>query len=258
MVARAMSEPTDARRRPARAPSRCPPAGGRRQGGSRPRCWSSPAAARCPAPPCSPASAALRAGAGKLQIATARERRRRRSASPCPRRGSSASPKPRGRPRPRLAAARARSAGRRDAIGCGLPATARRSTAARRPARGAGGDMPLVLDAAALGCLPDAPSAVPRWPGGARSLLPHARRDGAAAGLRAGGGRGRSARRRRAAPRAASARSPWSKGRTATSSRPDGRAFRFEGGGVGLATSGSGDVARRHRRRPRRARRRLR
>ena len=59
--------------------------------------------------------------------------------------------------------------------------------------------------------------------------------------LRAGGGRGRSASAaRRAAERYDAV--ALVKGRFSFIAAPDGRAFRFEGGGIGLATSGSGDV----------------
>jgi hydroxyethylthiazole kinase-like uncharacterized protein yjeF len=101
-------------------------------------------------------------------------------------------------------------------------------------------DRPLVLDAAVLGCLAPRAAALRAWHGGS-ILLPHARemasllecdpaeveRDGADAA-------------RRAAERygaVALVKGAWSH-----IAAPDGRLFRFEGGGVGLATSGSGDV----------------
>ena len=100
---------------------------------------------------------------------------------------------------------------------------------------------PLVLDAAVLGCLARGPTALRAWPGGVDPAPPfRARWRGCS-----------NARRRRsrpirspppAAPPSATARSPWSRAATAIIAAPDGRAFRFEGGGVGLATSGSGDV----------------
>jgi ADP-dependent NAD(P)H-hydrate dehydratase len=101
-------------------------------------------------------------------------------------------------------------------------------------------DKPLVLDAAVLGCLPPRAETLSAWQGGA-ALLPHAREmarlleceaaevvaDPLAAARRA-------AERYRAVA--------VIKGRFSHIVAPDGRAFRFEGGGVGLATSGSGDV----------------
>lgn len=100
--------------------------------------------------------------------------------------------------------------------------------------------MPLVLDAAALGCLAEMDEKARAWPGGL-ALLPHAgemarllecaparvEADPLAAVLRA-------AERYRAVV--------LLKGGFSFVAAPDGRAFRFEGGGVGLATSGSGDV----------------
>jgi ADP-dependent NAD(P)H-hydrate dehydratase len=105
---------------------------------------------------------------------------------------------------------------------------------------GCGADTPLVLDAAALGCLPELAEAVRGWRGGV-ALLPHAREmarllecepddveiDPLTAVRRAAG-------RYRAVALV--------KGRYSFVAAPDGRAFCFEGGGVGLATSGSGDV----------------
>jgi hydroxyethylthiazole kinase-like uncharacterized protein yjeF len=104
----------------------------------------------------------------------------------------------------------------------------------------AGCESPLVLDAAVLGSLPSRARAVGAWPGGT-ILLPHAREmarlleceveeveiDPLTAARRA-------AERYRAVALV--------KGRFSHIATPDGRAFRFEGGGVGLATSGSGDV----------------
>ena len=101
-------------------------------------------------------------------------------------------------------------------------------------------ERPLVLDAAVLACLAPRAAALRAWPGGA-ILLPHAREmasllecepeeveaDPAAAARRA-------AERYRAV---ALVKGEWS-----FIANPDGRLFRFRGGGVGLATSGSGDV----------------
>ena len=103
-----------------------------------------------------------------------------------------------------------------------------------------GAEVPLVLDAAALGCLADMEGKVRAW-GGGTTLLPHSRE---------------MARLLECAPeeveidplgavRRAAARYDavaLVKGRFSFVAAPDGRAFCFEGGGVGLATSGSGDV----------------
>ena len=105
---------------------------------------------------------------------------------------------------------------------------------------GCGADVPLVLDAAVLGCLPAVDGETRAWRGG-MTLLPHAREmarlleceaeeveiDPLGAALRA-------AERYDAVALV--------KGRFSFIAAPDGRAFRFEGGGIGLATSGSGDV----------------
>jgi ADP-dependent NAD(P)H-hydrate dehydratase len=105
----------------------------------------------------------------------------------------------------------------------------------------AGGlECPLVLDAAALGSLPGRARAVRDWPGGV-ALLPHARE---------------MARLLACAPEEVEMDPPLAvrraaetygavalvKGQYSIIAAPDGRAFRFEGGGIGLATSGSGDV----------------
>jgi hydroxyethylthiazole kinase-like uncharacterized protein yjeF len=101
-------------------------------------------------------------------------------------------------------------------------------------------DKPLVLDAAVLGSLAPRAAALRAWKGGS-VLLPHAREmarllecdsaeveaDPLAAARRAGRTFGSVA---------------LIKGRYSFVAHPDGRAFRFEGGGVGLATSGSGDA----------------
>ena len=101
-------------------------------------------------------------------------------------------------------------------------------------------DVPLVLDAAVLGCLPAVEAKIRAWRGGA-ILLPHAgemarlleceAQDVADDPLGAV---------RRAAQRYEAV--ALVKGRFSFIAAPDGRAFRFEGGGIGLATSGSGDV----------------
>ena len=104
----------------------------------------------------------------------------------------------------------------------------------------AGGDMPLVLDAAALDCVAGQAARVRGWEGGA-ALLPHSREMARLLDcdpeeveidpLHAA---------RRAAERFGAV--TLVKGGHSFIVGPDGSAFRFEGGGVGLATSGSGDV----------------
>ncbi|QAY77122.1 NAD(P)H-hydrate dehydratase [Sphingosinicella sp. BN140058] len=104
----------------------------------------------------------------------------------------------------------------------------------------AGLDRPLILDAAVLGSLAPRATALRAWPGGA-IVLPHARE---------------MARLLECAPEEVEA-DPLAAARTAAErfdvvalvkgqfshvAHPDGRAFRFRGGGVGLATSGSGDT----------------
>jgi hydroxyethylthiazole kinase-like uncharacterized protein yjeF len=101
-------------------------------------------------------------------------------------------------------------------------------------------EVPLVLDAAVLGSLAPRAEALAAWPGGA-TVLPHARE---------------MARLLEIDPEAVE-RDPIAAVRTAAErfnvvalvkgpfsylADPSGRAFRFEGGGVGLATSGSGDT----------------
>jgi len=103
-----------------------------------------------------------------------------------------------------------------------------------------GHEAPLVLDAAVLGSLGPRAVAVRAWRGGV-TLLPHAGEMGRLLEcdpeeveldpLHAA---------RRAAERYNAV--ALVKGRFSLIAAPDGRAFRFEGGGIGLATSGSGDV----------------
>jgi hydroxyethylthiazole kinase-like uncharacterized protein yjeF len=125
------------------------------------------------------------------------------------------------------------------AIGCGLqhgpPLDAMLDALLASPL-----DMPLVLDAAVLGSLAPRADKVRAWRGGA-ILLPHARemarlmecepeaveRDPRAAARKAARHYGAAA---------------VVKGPTSFIAAPDGRAFAYDGGGVGLATSGSGDV----------------
>lgn len=100
--------------------------------------------------------------------------------------------------------------------------------------------MPLVLDAAALHCLPEIAPRLRGWAGVA-VLLPHA---GEAARLL-----GTNREEVAADPCAAALRLAREFGavavvksaRTAVAA-PDGRIFLYPGGGIGLATSGSGDV----------------
>ena len=101
-------------------------------------------------------------------------------------------------------------------------------------------DKPLVLDAAVLGSLAPRAGAVRSWPGGI-ILLPHARE---MARLLECEAEEVEADPLAAARRAAATFGAVSliKGRYSFIVAPDGRAFRFTGGGVGLATSGSGDA----------------
>jgi hydroxyethylthiazole kinase-like uncharacterized protein yjeF len=99
---------------------------------------------------------------------------------------------------------------------------------------------PLVLDAAALGCLPDIDGKVRAW-GGDMTLLPHSREMARLLECAPGEVEADPLRAvRRAAERYDAV--ALVKGRFSFIAAPDGRAFCFEGGGVGLATSGSGDV----------------
>jgi len=101
-------------------------------------------------------------------------------------------------------------------------------------------DVPLVLDAAVLGCLAARAETLKAWAGGA-VILPHA---GEMAGLL-----GRSREEIEGDPEGAAREAAETLGVVAVVKgpyshivAPDGRTFRFEGGGVGLATSGSGDT----------------
>ncbi len=103
-----------------------------------------------------------------------------------------------------------------------------------------GHDSPLVLDAAVLGSLPPRAGALRMWQAGA-TLLPHAREmarllecESEEVEIDPLDAARRAARRYNAVALV--------KGRFSFIAAPDGRAFRFEGGGIGLATSGSGDV----------------
>jgi ADP-dependent NAD(P)H-hydrate dehydratase len=101
-------------------------------------------------------------------------------------------------------------------------------------------DKPLVLDAAVLGSLAPRASTLRAWKGGS-ILLPHARE---MARLLECDAKEVEADPLAAARRAAETYGSVSlvKGEYSHIAHPDGRAFRFKGGGVGLATSGSGDT----------------
>jgi ADP-dependent NAD(P)H-hydrate dehydratase len=101
-------------------------------------------------------------------------------------------------------------------------------------------DSLLVLDATVLGSLPPRARELRDWKAGA-TLLPHSREMARLLECEADevevdplGAVHRAAERYGAVALV--------KGRFSFIAAPDGRAFRFEGGGVGLATSGSGDV----------------
>lgn len=101
-------------------------------------------------------------------------------------------------------------------------------------------ETPLVLDAAVLGSLAPRATILRAWRGGA-AVLPHAREMARLLDC--------DAREVEADPLAAARRAAVHfnvaalvKGPVSYVADPDGHAFGFEGGGVGLATSGSGDV----------------
>lgn len=185
--------------------------------------------------------AALRAGAGKLQIGTA---------------GSIAAPLAVAVPEARVIGYPETAEGCIDeagiaplvgwakaaqavAVGCGMqpgPPLERLLAALL----GSGASVPLILDAAILDCLAPLAEAVRDWPGGI-VLLPHpgemARllgRDRSEVEAGPAAAAGEAARRFNAATLV--------KGAPSHVAAPDGRAFFYPGGGVGLATSGSGDV----------------
>ena len=105
---------------------------------------------------------------------------------------------------------------------------------------GSGAGIPLVLDAAALDCLGACGAKLKAWTGGA-AMLPHG---GEMARLLGVGRDEVEADPEGAARRAADLFGAVAlvKGAVSRIAAPDGRSFRFEGGGIGLATSGSGDV----------------
>ncbi len=99
---------------------------------------------------------------------------------------------------------------------------------------------PLILDAAALEPLPDVAEAL-KARGGETCLLPHAGEMAKLMGME------RSAVEREPEDAAVAAAQGFGavalvKGPVSTIAAPDGRLFRYEGGGIGLATSGSGDA----------------
>lgn len=102
------------------------------------------------------------------------------------------------------------------------------------------GETPLILDAAPLCCLTGFDAQVREWPGGV-ALLPHSREMGLLLECDA---EEVEMDPLHAAQRAAERYGAVAlvKGGISMIAAPDGRAFRFRGGGVGLATSGSGDV----------------
>lgn len=124
-------------------------------------------------------------------------------------------------------------------IGCGLQhGAALDSMLDALLASGLG--VPLVLDAAVLGSLAPRAQALRAWKGGA-VVLPHSREMARLLECEA--------EEVEADPLAAARRAAdrfnvvaLVKGQFSHIAHPDGRAFRFEGGGVGLATSGSGDT----------------
>jgi hydroxyethylthiazole kinase-like uncharacterized protein yjeF len=183
----------------------------------------------------------LRAGAGKLQIATGASVAAALSVAVPEARVVGCEETDDGCIAPGAIAALLESAGGAQAllVGCGLqhgPAL----DALLDALLASGLDTPLVLDAAALGSLAPRAESLRAWRGGA-VLLPHSREmarllecepeEVEADPLAAA----RSAARTFGAVAAI-------KGQYSHIVAPDGRAFRFKGGGVGLATSGSGDA----------------
>lgn len=186
-------------------------------------------------------TAALRAGAGKLQIATA--------ASVAPGLGLAV-------PEARVVAFAETGEGGIDpaaveamvsrcdgvdslTIGCGMQhgVGLRRLVASILSGRAG---HPLVLDAAALGELADLDAAARDWPGGL-ILLPHAGEMARLIECDPGQVRDDPLACVRAAAERYDA-TVLMKGEYSFIAAPDGRAFRYQGGGVGLATSGSGDT----------------
>ncbi len=101
-------------------------------------------------------------------------------------------------------------------------------------------ELPLVLDAAALDCLAPRAERLRARKGGT-ALLPHGGEMARLLGIERGEVEADpAAAARQAAERFGAV--ALVKGSISHIAAPDGRAFRFRGGGVGLATSGSGDV----------------
>jgi len=187
------------------------------------------------------ATAGLRAGAGKLQVATAASIAPGLSTVLPEARVVACEETEEGCLAPRAVAPLLDWAGRAQAvvIGCGLQ-HGEPLDDMLDALLASGVDTPLVLDAAVLGSLAPRAEAVRGWRGGT-ILLPHSREmarllecevaeveaDPLAAARRAADTFGSVA---------------LIKGQYSYIVAPDGRAFRFEGGGIGLATSGSGDV----------------
>ena len=185
--------------------------------------------------------AGLRAGAGKLQIATAESIAVQLAVAVPEARVIGCGETEEGCLAPDTIASLVKWASDAQAIavGCGLQHGP--SLEALLDALLASGlDRPLVLDAAVLGCLAPRARQLRAWKGGA-ALLPHGRE---------------MARLLECDPEQV-AEDPLGSARRAAElygavalvkgsfsfiAAPDGRAFRFQGGGVGLATSGSGDV----------------
>lgn len=171
--------------------------------------------------------AAMRVGAGKLQIATDRSVAVAIAIAVPEARVTAASP---------VALVKDAHAA---VIGCGMDPDPKLDRLLGK-ILGCGAETSLVLDATVLGCLPDFADEVRAWRGGV-TLLPHpgemarllecdaaaVEEDPASAVLRA-------AERYNAVALV--------KGHYSHIATPDGRLFDFEGGGIGLATSGSGDV----------------
>ncbi|HEX9932738.1 MAG TPA: NAD(P)H-hydrate dehydratase [Allosphingosinicella sp.] len=103
-----------------------------------------------------------------------------------------------------------------------------------------GADVPLVLDAAVLGCLAPRAETLKAWRGGA-VVLPHAGEMAKLLGWERGEVEAKPAEAARLAAETFGVVA-LVKGPVSHVVAPDGRGFRFKGGGVGLATSGSGDT----------------
>jgi hydroxyethylthiazole kinase-like uncharacterized protein yjeF len=185
--------------------------------------------------------AALRAGAGKLQVATARSVAIPLSIAIPEARVIGCEETPEGCFDPSATEILLEAAEGADAVvlGCGLQHGPPLDSLLDSLLASAIGK-PLVLDAAALGSLAPRASALRAWSGGA-ILLPHAREMARLLEC--------DAEEVETDPLAAVTRAARTfgsvallKGQYSHIAAPDGRVFRFRGGGVGLATSGSGDT----------------